>query len=74
MASAPSSIPTGTHHPASAGSRVLALVGSGGDGVAVLGDIILQMAAQQGLYGVMVQSYGPQIRGGESAVVMRVSR
>ncbi|MFI5370492.1 MAG: 2-oxoacid:acceptor oxidoreductase family protein, partial [Candidatus Eisenbacteria bacterium] len=41
---------------------------------AVLGDIILQMAAQQGLYGVMVQSYGPQIRGGESAVVMRVSR
>ena len=32
------------------------------------------MAAQQGLYGMMVQSYGPQIRGGESAVVLRLSR
>lgn len=73
MSSAPSSVP-GTHAPATADSRVLALVGSGGDGVAVLGDLILQMAAQQGLYGVMVQSYGPQIRGGESAVVLRLSR
>jgi len=74
MSSAPSSIQASTPRPACADSRVLALVGSGGDGVAVLGDIILQMAAQQGLYGVMVQSYGPQIRGGESAVVLRLSR
>jgi len=73
MSSASSSVPR-THAPAIADSRVLALVGSGGDGVAVLGDLILQMAAQQGLYGVMVQSYGPQIRGGESAVVLRLSR
>jgi len=55
-------------------SLVLALVGSGGDGVALLGDLLLRMAAQQGLYGMMVQSYGPQIRGGESAVILRVSR
>ena len=55
-------------------SLVLALVGSGGDGVALLGDLLLRMAAQQGLYGMMVQSYGPQIRGGESAVVLRVAR
>ena len=56
-----------------AGSRVLALVGSGGDGVALLADLLLRMAAQQGLYGVMVQSYGPQIRGGESAAILRLS-
>ena len=54
-------------------SLVLALVGSGGDGVALLGDIILGLAARQGLFGVMVQSYGPQIRGGESAAVIRLS-
>ena len=55
-------------------SLVLALVGSGGDGVALLGDLVLRMAAQQGLYGIMVQSYGPQIRGGESAAVLRLAR
>ncbi len=54
-------------------SIVIAVVGSGGDGVALLGDLILKMAAQQGLYGVMVQSYGPQIRGGESAVALRLA-
>jgi 2-oxoglutarate ferredoxin oxidoreductase subunit alpha len=54
-------------------SLVLALVGSGGDGVALLGDLVLRMAAQQGLYGMMVQSYGPQIRGGESAVVLHLA-
>jgi 2-oxoglutarate ferredoxin oxidoreductase subunit alpha len=42
--------------------------------VALLGDLILKMAAQQGLYGMMVQSYGPQIRGGESAVAVRIAR
>ena len=55
-------------------SVVLALVGSGGDGVALLGDLVLRMAAQQGLYGIMVQSYGPQIRGGESATILRIAR
>lgn len=54
-------------------SLVIAVVGSGGDGVALLGDLVLRMAARQGLYGIMVQSYGPQIRGGESAVVVRIS-
>jgi len=55
-------------------SVTLTLAGSGGDGVALLGDLLLRMAAHQGLYGMMVQSYGPQIRGGESAVVVRVAR
>ncbi|HEY3217129.1 MAG TPA: 2-oxoacid:acceptor oxidoreductase family protein [Candidatus Eisenbacteria bacterium] len=55
-------------------SVVVAVVGSGGDGVALLGDLLLHMAAHQGLYGIMVQSYGPQIRGGESAAVVRLAR
>ena len=55
-------------------SLTLALVGSGGDGVALLGDLMLELAARQGLYGMMVQSYGPQIRGGESAAIVRLSR
>jgi len=53
-------------------SVVLAMVGSGGDGVALMGDLILNIAASLGLYGMMVQSYGPQIRGGESAVALRI--
>lgn len=54
-------------------SRAISIIGSGGDGVALLGNLLLTMAAKQGLYGIMVQSYGPQIRGGESAVVLRIS-
>jgi 2-oxoglutarate ferredoxin oxidoreductase subunit alpha len=54
-------------------SIVIAIAGSGGDGVALIGDLLLKMAAHQGLYGMLVQSYGPQIRGGESAVVLRLA-
>jgi 2-oxoglutarate ferredoxin oxidoreductase subunit alpha len=59
--------------PTNARSVVITIVGSGGDGVALLGDLLLGMAAEQGIYGMMVQSYGPQIRGGESAVMLRLS-
>ncbi len=45
----------------------LTLIGSGGDGVMATASMILRTAARMGLYGMMVQSYGPQIRGGESA-------
>jgi 2-oxoglutarate ferredoxin oxidoreductase subunit alpha len=62
-----STAPAGTSR-----SMVIALAGSGGDGVALVGDLLLKMAAHQGLYGMLVQSYGPQIRGGESAVVLRL--
>ncbi len=74
--SAPASLPATAASAPETGSQslVLALVGSGGDGVALLGDLLLRMAARQGLYGIMVQSYGPQIRGGESAVILRVAR
>ncbi|HEX7078943.1 MAG TPA: 2-oxoacid:acceptor oxidoreductase family protein [Candidatus Eisenbacteria bacterium] len=68
-----SSTPGGPSPSGPPRSLVLALVGSGGDGVALLGDLILNMAAQEGLYGMMVQSYGPQIRGGESAAIVRLS-
>ncbi len=59
--------------PRTTDSLVLAVVGSGGDGVALLGDLVLRIAARQGIYGLMVQSYGPQIRGGESAAVLRLA-
>jgi 2-oxoglutarate ferredoxin oxidoreductase subunit alpha len=65
---------SGVKSPGSkADSLVIAIVGSGGDGVALLGSLLLKMAADQGLYGMMVQSFGPQIRGGDSAVVLRIS-
>ena len=67
----PSSSPAGA--ASDARSVVIAIVGSGGDGVALLGDLLLGMAAEQGIFGMMVQSYGPQIRGGESAVMLRFS-
>ncbi len=56
-----------------AASVVIALVGGGDDGVALLGDLVLRIAARQGLYGMTVQSYGPQIRGGESASLLRLA-
>ncbi len=69
----PEARPASTNGGAATGSLVIAIAGSGGDGVALLGDLLLSMAAHQGLYGMLVQSYGPQIRGGESAVVLRLS-
>lgn len=50
----------------------ISLVGSGGDGVMATASMILRTAAQMGLYGMMTQSYGPQIRGGESAAHLTI--
>jgi 2-oxoglutarate ferredoxin oxidoreductase subunit alpha len=66
-------ITTSDTRPDAPRSVTLAIAGSGGDGVALLGDLLLNMAARRGLYGMLVQSYGPQIRGGESAVVLRIA-
>ena len=66
-------VQTRAPRPGASRSLVVALVGSGGDGVALLGDLVLGMAAREGLYGMMVQSYGPQIRGGESAAIVRIA-
>jgi 2-oxoglutarate ferredoxin oxidoreductase subunit alpha len=35
--------------------------------------MVLKAAAEQGLYGLMTQSFGPQIRGGESAAYLQIS-
>jgi len=52
---------------------VLAIAGSGGDGVITAGDFITRSAARKGLFAFMLKSYGPQIRGGESSARIRVS-
>ena len=49
----------------------VAITGSGGSGSVTAGMILLEALAAKGLYGVMTRSYGPQIRGGESAVMIR---
>ena len=50
-----------------------AIVGSGGDGVITVGDMIAQAGASVGLHVMKVEAYGPQIRGGESSCTVRLS-
>ena len=52
----------------------VAVVGSGGTGVVALGDMLLQIAASRGLYGMMRKTFSPQIRGGESAAIVRLGQ
>ena len=49
----------------------VAVTGAGGSGAVTTGLILLETMAQHGFYGFMIRSSGPQIRGGESAVMMR---
>ena len=51
----------------------LGLVGSGGDGVMIAGESIVSAAAREGLKCLMLKSFGPQIRGGESSCKIRIS-
>lgn len=51
----------------------ITVVGSGGDGVVTLGDLIAQVAAHEGLNVIKTEAYGPQIRGGESSCTVRVA-
>jgi 2-oxoglutarate ferredoxin oxidoreductase subunit alpha len=51
----------------------VALLGKGGTGVVTAGDMLLAAAARCGLYGLMIRVVGPQIRGGESAALVRLS-
>lgn len=48
------------------------MVGSGGDGVVTSGEMIMHVAAQEGLYALSGKSFGPQIRGGESSMRVRI--
>jgi len=50
----------------------LAVAGSGGAGVMTAGTLLLDAAAGAGLYGLMVRTSGPQIRGGEAAALLRL--
>jgi 2-oxoglutarate ferredoxin oxidoreductase subunit alpha len=59
--------------PFCAKSLSVALTGSGGAGVMTAGQILLDAAAQSGLYGLMTRSTGPQIRGGEAAAIIRLA-
>jgi 2-oxoglutarate ferredoxin oxidoreductase subunit alpha len=51
----------------------IAMVGSGGDGVVTMGDLIAQVAASEGLHAIKTEAYGPQIRGGEASCTVRVA-
>jgi 2-oxoglutarate/2-oxoacid ferredoxin oxidoreductase subunit alpha len=57
-----------------ASSISIALAGSGGSGVMTAGTLLLDAAAKAGLYGLMVRTSGPQIRGGEAAALVRLAR
>ena len=57
-----------------ASSVSVALAGSGGSGVMTAGTLLLSAAAKAGWYGIMVRTSGPQIRGGEAAALVRLSR
>jgi 2-oxoglutarate/2-oxoacid ferredoxin oxidoreductase subunit alpha len=50
----------------------VAIAGSGGSGVMTAGEWLLDAAARTGLYGLMVRTSGPQIRGGEAAALLRI--
>jgi 2-oxoglutarate ferredoxin oxidoreductase subunit alpha len=48
------------------------LMGSGGDGVITAGDLLAKAAAHDGLNCHLTKSFGPQIRGGESAAWLQM--
>jgi 2-oxoglutarate ferredoxin oxidoreductase subunit alpha len=58
--------------PKTPASLSIALAGSGGSGVMTAGTLLLDAAARAGLYGLMVRTSGPQIRGGEAAALVRI--
>lgn len=51
----------------------ISISGSGGSGALTTGQILLNAMGLAGFYGVMNRSSGPQIRGGESAVMLALS-
>jgi 2-oxoglutarate ferredoxin oxidoreductase subunit alpha len=64
MVSQPAEIPA-------ADSVSVAVTGSGGSGAVTTGLILLDAVARGGFYGLLGRSSGPQIRGGESAALLR---
>ncbi len=62
----------GSTSPTVAETVSVAIAGSGGSGVMTAGEWLLDAAARTGLYGLMVRTSGPQIRGGEAAALLRI--
>jgi 2-oxoglutarate ferredoxin oxidoreductase subunit alpha len=54
-------------------SLSIAITGAGGAGVISCGELLLQAWAQQGGRGLLRKAYGPQIRGGESAALLKLT-
>ena len=52
-------------------SIAVAVTGAGGSGAVTAGQILLAAAGRAGRYALMTRSAGPQIRGGESAAMVR---
>jgi 2-oxoglutarate ferredoxin oxidoreductase subunit alpha len=59
--------------PAKACDISLAITGSGGAGTITAGELLLSLAGKNGCFGMMRRSFGPQIRGGEAAALVRIS-
>ena len=51
----------------------LAVTGSGGAGAITAGELLLSLAGKNSCFGMMRRSFGPQIRGGEAAALVRIS-
>jgi len=55
------------------GSVSIAIVGSGGAGAITAGNLLLEAAGAAGWQGLLTRTVGPQIRGGEAAVCVRLA-
>jgi len=51
----------------------IAITGAGGAGVISCGELLLQGWARQGGLGLLRKAYGPQIRGGEAAALLKLT-
>ncbi|HHN66616.1 MAG TPA: 2-oxoacid:acceptor oxidoreductase subunit alpha [Thermopetrobacter sp.] len=61
-------------NPAAKQDITLVIAGGGGAGALTAGELLLKAAARRGYFGLMTRAVGPQIRGGESAALLRISR
>ncbi len=52
---------------------IIGMAGSGGDGVVAAGESLINAVAMSGYHAIQTKSFGPQIRGGESSMRIRVS-
>ena len=50
----------------------MAIVGSGGEGAISAGEILVRATAKDGLFGMIIKEYGPQIRVGECMARVRL--